>query len=206
MWDNYKKITKKIIIDKDFPNDVLINIMKPYLHLYYTSLYATNGTYKQCYAEYYLRRKLMRFRQFNPKFGRKVIHLKRDIFKKQTKIVEFNSKHINFYRQEFQRGSIQQNYYVDYMEDNVIDVAAVLINSVQRDTNYLNLNDRFHEDSDNDTQSDNNTQSESESNEEYSLVNNVPQVSDHIYMNYYNNNENDNENDGEEEREEESVS
>ena len=102
MWDHYYRITKKIIIDKDFPKDKLINIMKPYLHLYYTSLYATNGTYKQCKADYILRRKLMRFRNFNSNFGRKYIRIKKNIYGNRSTVEEFDLKHINFYNSNFE--------------------------------------------------------------------------------------------------------
>lgn len=102
MWENYSRITKKIVIDVEFPRDKLINIMKPYLHLYYISLYATNGTYKQCNAEYTLRRKLMRFRNFNSKFGRKYIRLNKDIFGNKNSRIEFDLKHINFYNSSFE--------------------------------------------------------------------------------------------------------
>jgi hypothetical protein len=98
MWNTYHRITRKIIIDDEFPRDKLINIMKPYLHLYYTSLYATNGTYKQCNAEYTLKRKLMRFRNYNPLFGRKYIRFNKDILGKRHRRVEFDFKHINFYK------------------------------------------------------------------------------------------------------------
>lgn len=106
MWDTYCRITRKIIIDKEFPRDKLINIMKPYLHLYYTSLYATNGTYKQCNAEYTLRRKLMRFRNFNQNFGRKYIRFNRDILGKRHRKVEFDLKHINFYKSQFNNNDL----------------------------------------------------------------------------------------------------
>jgi len=102
MWESHYRITRKILIDVEFPRDKLMNIMKPYLHLYYTSLYATNGTYKQCNAEYTLRRKLMRFRNFNPLFGRKYIRFTKDIFGKRHRRVEFDLKHINFYNSRFE--------------------------------------------------------------------------------------------------------
>ena len=114
MWETYHRITKKIIIDDEFPKDKLINIMKPYLHLYYISLYATNGTYKQCNAEYTLRRKLMRFRNFNSKFGRKYVRLNKDIFGKRNRKVEFDLKHINFYNSSFENDNqfsiVEQNH------------------------------------------------------------------------------------------------
>lgn len=203
MWDTYNNITKKIVIDPEFPKDTLINIMKPYLHLYYTSLYATNGTYKQCYSEYYLRRKLMRFRRFNPKFGRKMIYYKRDIFKKRTRIVEFNSKHINFYRQEFQGTGIQQNDNIDYsyegVEDRVIDIARILIDSVQRDTTNLNPQYYEEEQEDHEDQENNNV---NEINEDYPPLTYVFQESVDMYISDNNNSDNDNE----EEKEQESVS
>jgi hypothetical protein len=105
MWDAYYRITRKILIDEEFPRDKLINIMKPYLHLYYTSLYATNGTYKQCNAEYTLRRKLMRFRNFNPLFGRKYVRFNKDILGKRHRRVEFDLKHINFYNSSFENNN-----------------------------------------------------------------------------------------------------
>jgi hypothetical protein len=116
MWDVYGRITKKIVIDDEFPRDKLINIMKPYLHLYYTSLYATNGTYKQCNAKYILRKKLIRFRNFNSKFGRKYIHLNKDIFGKRHRKIEFDLKHVNFYNPIFENDN--QFSMVDLDHDN----------------------------------------------------------------------------------------
>ena len=119
MWETYHRITKKIVIDDEFPRDKLINIMKPYLHLYYISLYATNGTYKQCNAEYTLRRKLMRFRNFNSNFGRKYIRLNKDIFGKRNRKIEFDLKHINFYNSSFENDNkfsiIEQNHQQEHV-------------------------------------------------------------------------------------------
>jgi hypothetical protein len=98
MWKHYDSITRKMIISYEFPKDILINIMKPYLHLYYLSLYSTNGTYKQCNAGYLLRQKLIRFKSFNPKFGRKYIHYKTDFFGKRKRTEEYDTNHINFYK------------------------------------------------------------------------------------------------------------
>jgi hypothetical protein len=109
MWDTYYRITRKILIDVEFPKDKLINIMKPYLHLYYISLYTTNGTYKQCNAEYTLRRKLMRFRNFNPLFGRKYVRFNKDILGKRHRRVEFELKHINFYNSQLDNSQLNNN-------------------------------------------------------------------------------------------------
>jgi hypothetical protein len=122
MWETYHRITKKIIIDDEFPKDKLINIMKPYLHLYYISLYATNGTYKQCSAEYTLRRKLMRFRNFNSKFGRKYVRLNKDIFGKRNRKIEFDLKHINFYNSSFENDNHFSIIEQDHQQERVTTI------------------------------------------------------------------------------------
>ena len=96
--------------------------MKPYLYLYYISLYATNGTYKQCNAEYTLKRKLMRFRNFNSKFGRKYFRLNKDIFGKRHNRVEFDLKHINFYNSRFENDNqfCEAEYEISRVPQNVI--------------------------------------------------------------------------------------
>lgn len=99
MFFECKCITKKLRIDDEFPKDKLMNIMKPYLHLYYTWIHATNGTYKQCNAEYTLKRKLRLFINFNPKFGRKMYNVKRTIFNKRKIEHYFDDKHMNFYKE-----------------------------------------------------------------------------------------------------------
>lgn len=99
MFLQCKHITKKLRIDKEFPKDRLMNIMKPYLHLYYSWIHATNGTYKQCNAEYALKRKLRLFVNFNPKFGRKYCRIKTVMFNKRKMEYQFNDSHMNFYKE-----------------------------------------------------------------------------------------------------------
>lgn len=99
MCSDCKHITRKLRIDVEFPKEKLMNIMKPYLHLYYTWIHATNGTYKQCNAEYTLKRKLRLFINFNPKFGRKYCSIKRIMFNKRKLEYHFNDEHMNFYKE-----------------------------------------------------------------------------------------------------------
>jgi hypothetical protein len=85
-----------IIIAEEFPEEILIRIMKPYLHLKLTSYYSLVPQNKtQSYN--ILMNKLRKFQQFNPFFGRKLIKRK-DVFvnnKTISKIyVEFNTDHI----------------------------------------------------------------------------------------------------------------
>lgn len=99
MFTECRHITRKLNIDEEFPKDRLMNIMKPYLHLYYSWNYATNGTYKQCNAEYMLKRKLRLFVNFNKQFGRKMYTIKRVMFNKKKIEHHFNDAHMNFYKE-----------------------------------------------------------------------------------------------------------
>jgi hypothetical protein len=84
-------------IDDDFPQKKLVDIMRPYLHLYYLSKYYVTGTEKKNDSMEKLMDKFDLFVRFNPQFGRKVIKIERIPKKKVT--VEYNDKHMNFYKQ-----------------------------------------------------------------------------------------------------------
>jgi hypothetical protein len=86
--------TKNMLsISEEFPKDKLVNIMRPYLHLYYITKYSFMFNKKEnAYAE--LTYKFRQFINFNPKFGRKYII--NNIFTKKSDI-SFDENHINFY-------------------------------------------------------------------------------------------------------------
>lgn len=65
----------KINISNEFPKDVLVDVMYPYLYLYCRYMYSVQGT--ECRYIYYtiLRKKMMEFRDYNPQFGRKMISI-----------------------------------------------------------------------------------------------------------------------------------
>jgi len=106
---NYKH-TKKIIIHEEIPEETIVNIFKPYLHLYYLQKFGVIGTIKKVDSLAELEYKLKRFVKFNYLFGRK-------IYKEETKIIQvdckatgqikyktkkvlmpyFNLRHVNFY-------------------------------------------------------------------------------------------------------------
>ena len=90
----YKYDKKNILtISEDFPKDKLVDIMRPYLHLYYTTKYSFMFNKKEnAYAE--LVYKFKQFIKYNPKFGRKYI-LNNPFTKKAY--ISFDEKHINFY-------------------------------------------------------------------------------------------------------------
>jgi len=78
----YSRINKKIIIDDDFPKEILIKAFKKYLHIYLKIKYYPNNNFKKHKNE--LLNKLGLFSSTNPTFGRKIL-----IFNKKNKINSF---------------------------------------------------------------------------------------------------------------------
>ena len=79
----------KFNIHPDFPKNTLVIIMKPYLLMYYTSLYSLIKS-QESRAFRHLNRRLLDFFDFNPQFGRKFIHI--------TKV--YSVKHKRFFRKQ----------------------------------------------------------------------------------------------------------
>jgi hypothetical protein len=92
-----RKYKQFMNIDDDFPQKKLVDIMRPYLHLYYLSKYYVTGTEKKNDSMEKLMNKFDLFVRFNPQFGRKVVKIQRIPHKKVT--IEYNDKHMNFYKQ-----------------------------------------------------------------------------------------------------------
>lgn len=91
-----KKYQKNIVIHKDFPKEVLVNIMRPYLLLYYISEYSSEE-YRIINAELLLKYKLKKLYKHNVAFGRKLVKLKRVGFSaRRQKYIEFSDNHPNF--------------------------------------------------------------------------------------------------------------
>lgn len=84
---------KKLHIDKDFPKNRLVDIMRPYLYLHYVYEYSISETEKRETAIAILKEKFQEFITFNPQFGRKI--MVRVPGKKHFKTT-FNDSHINF--------------------------------------------------------------------------------------------------------------
>jgi hypothetical protein len=147
-------LTKKdnrIFIDKEFPNDKLIKIMRPYLLLYCISQYGYLE-YMRSSSLFILKRKLLAFNNFNPQFGRKRYKILTTVtkdFKKKIcgKILEFNDTHIEFSRKcdvdDFLTDHLtyDENYYLANNRNNLIIVD---------EEEYLNDGDED-EDEDNNT-------------------------------------------------------
>jgi hypothetical protein len=83
-------LTRLLDLSPDFPQDTLVNIMRPYLHMFF------RGQYSSLVDEYWvqlmtdLTEMLYAFYTYNPKFGRKHIHIKR---KPSVPKITFNTSH-----------------------------------------------------------------------------------------------------------------
>jgi hypothetical protein len=84
---------KKLEIDKDFPKNRLVDIMRPYLYLHYVYEYSISDTEKRETALKTLKQKFDDFIEFNPQFGRKVMVR---VPGKDRFMISFNDGHINF--------------------------------------------------------------------------------------------------------------
>jgi hypothetical protein len=89
-----------IKINKDFPNDKLFTIMKPYLDLYYISNYSLNE-YKKIKSYNFLHKKLHLFIKYNPNFGKRKVRLVPIKAFSKVKRVEsyFDDNHIHFHEE-----------------------------------------------------------------------------------------------------------
>jgi hypothetical protein len=85
---------KKINIHPEFPKKELISIMKPYLCLYYESMYSLTVT-KKYTARVTLTNKLRNFYDYNPLFGRKKMEILYKNKKTET-VFHFDKVHVNF--------------------------------------------------------------------------------------------------------------
>ena len=77
----------RILIDTDFPSNKLVKILKPYLFLYYKSMYSFHPQIKKKYFIFF-KLSMLRFTKFNPQFGRRKICDKEIVF--DDKCINFN--------------------------------------------------------------------------------------------------------------------
>jgi hypothetical protein len=82
-------------IHDDIPKEKLVDIMRPYLHLYFLGKYAASDTFIYLTSHYILKKKLFLFHLYNPLFGRKFI--KKIIGQTKKREITFNLECINFY-------------------------------------------------------------------------------------------------------------
>jgi len=141
----YRKYT--IDINSEFPTDILIRIMRPYLHLYLTAYYSLVPKNKT-EAKYRLRRKLKEFQKFNPSFGRKIIVFKNKIknsrFVTYKSHVEFdtdNKKFNTYTSTNFMNNHLSYKYRDEDIDDDIDDIDDIDNNDVDNQENaYENIN------------------------------------------------------------------
>lgn len=66
-------INSRLFIHARFPQELLVNIMRPYLYLYTMFIYSINGSQQRSMYYVILNKKLGEFIEFNPHFGRKIV-------------------------------------------------------------------------------------------------------------------------------------
>jgi len=89
--------TNKLIIHRDFPKDLLVEIFRPYLFYHYVIHYSIKGTEEIYNYKNQLHIKLRKFYEYNKLFGRKIYTGTRSKFIKSNMSYIFNTNHITFY-------------------------------------------------------------------------------------------------------------
>lgn len=90
-----RKSLEKINISTNFPDNYLIQIMKPYLRIKLLSTYSLVKQ-KRYHAKKILFKKMQEFILFNPNFGKKTVKVTKDRNKRIKTHLEFNMKHTKF--------------------------------------------------------------------------------------------------------------
>jgi hypothetical protein len=163
--NNFLQEIDKILISEEFPEDVLIRIMKPYLYLRLQAKYSLIIK-NQIIANKKLSQKLREFQCFNPQFGKKIIKFKDIVkngkIKKVKSHIEFIMKHKKFNTYEidsFMSNHLSYKYdnyeYEENNQDSELVITHVLINTQineQGETNYEEDEDTQEYQEDEDTQ------------------------------------------------------
>ena len=160
-------------IHKDFPKEKMVEIMKPYLHLYYLSEYYIDGTDKKSSSYLKLKKKFELFVRFNPCFGRKIIKSEivfnsiKNVFTR-VNVVSFNYKHMEFNKKYEDRSKFRiLDDIIDY--DNFNFVLNRPFPYVNREINLLNIRQSrrlLSDDSDTESESEEESLEEEEEEEE----------------------------------------
>ena len=184
---NYTNINKvdKIIIDDEFPKDILIKIMKPYLHLYFLSEYSLIHAIGRMKYKKILRQKLLEFHKFNPIFGRKTFNYIKilngnNIIKKTT--VDFNTTHVQFNDTVKDKKCFMNSHNSKYSDDDHDDNDVTANNTDsdsdavenENDNDNNNHNDNNHNDNNhNDNNHNDNNMEEQIENDNFTIIGNI---------------------------------
>ena len=146
---SYCHYSSDLYIDKDFPHDLLVDIMKPYYRLYLLSECSVDE-YKRHHFKRIFNRKIKDFVSYNPAFGRKILitrkyNITNEISYKKN--CSFNTKHISFqYSEEnFINNHVREE---DFSDDENSDVNSdsddESIESLPRSNEDNNNSDSLH--------------------------------------------------------------
>jgi len=159
-----KKRVNQIIIDKTFPKDLLLKIMKPYLELFVISQYSLLYTDRIQYKKL-LKKKLCAFNKYNQLFGRKIYKKKTDFIdntgdSNNPERFEYNIKHIPFNEIENRedKKGFMNNHASDLIEDYDPDDIVDYEHEHDQNHNHAheNSDDADDDDDDNDDDDDDN--------------------------------------------------
>jgi hypothetical protein len=111
-----------IVIDEDFPKERLVNIMRPYLELYFLSSYSSDVNKRDVLRTEFFK-KMRQFHQYNKQFGRKVMvkepqAIENLFTNKHTYRVSFNDKHVNFYENDYDTYEISHIHVVEIHDED----------------------------------------------------------------------------------------
>jgi hypothetical protein len=139
----HNQYTKKLIIHKNFPKDLLVDIFRPFLFHDYISNYYIKGTAKVLNSKHIVFEKLKQFYKFNPAFGRKTIKL----IKRNRKVVRqeyvINTNHISFYDINIKPSTLS-NEFIFFSNNSPINILVnnTIFNEVNNDSDEsLDIND-----------------------------------------------------------------
>ncbi len=161
-------INVKLEINPEFPRDVLIETMRPYLYLYTISKNYIIGTEKQNIANKIFKYRIKIFMRYNSKFGRKILTINQDTIHNpftqcentnKYKIVKpkFNSNHETF--TVFQAEEMLSTKYLIQYSRNMPQI-AIINNNSENDSNYYDTEDDDSEENDNSEENENILQEE----------------------------------------------
>jgi hypothetical protein len=96
-----KYCKKKFVFDYEFPKSAIVRAMKPYLFMYIISEYSLRCSQKIMEYRIMLRHSLLKFKDDNPQFGRKVVKLKREFSfaKKRNVTISKDVEYITDYKE-----------------------------------------------------------------------------------------------------------
>jgi len=89
----------RLNIHNEFPQEILLDIMRPFLRLYFIHRFSLSVTEDKYRSYYILKYKLKKFVEFNPAFGRKRMirsYNGRPFSGRRHYVESFNTKHITF--------------------------------------------------------------------------------------------------------------